>query len=433
MEKSLTKDVGLVGVASAMLVGLGSIIGGSVFATMGPALESAGAGAPLAFIWGVVPACFTAYAYLRLTLRYPGQGGTEAFFDRAFGGGYLSGSLNLLLVVCYAGVASLYAGVFGVYLAGLLGLRAAWAVKLTTCLGVILVAGMNLSGRPWVRRLGEKLDVSKFLVMGVFIAAALLSPVWNWDNFAPRHWTGLECVLTTGLTIFMSYQGFELIAAIRQPIRRPRHTLPWAFALCLTVVTLYYSLMAFCTVGNVDYADVPGGSGHLVALVAERFMGAGGGILLCIGAMMASCSAMNSDVFSVSAIPGGMASQREFPRYFKPNSPGARRPGVLFLCGLMLVFVLLANTTELTALSSLGFLVIYAIVNAVSLKLGERSRRAWLICGSGALLCLCSAGVLLYQMCLQARAGLLLGVTAGMLFLPFIWQAGYFLLKRRGG
>lgn len=413
------------GVVAAMMVGLGSMIGGSVFATMGPAVKSAGAAAPLAFIWGVVPACFTACAYLRLTLRYPGEGGTEAFFNRAFGGGYLSASLNLLLVVCYASVASLYAGVFGVYLAGLLRCHELWAEKLASCLGVLFVAWMNLTPRGWALRLGDRLNAGKLVVMGIFVVAALCSPLWRWENFEPRHWGGLSPVLVTGLTIFMSYQGFELIAAIRQPIRRPERTLPWAFAFSLFVVTLYYSLMAFCTLGHVDYASVNAESGYLVAAVAERFMGVAGGLLLSVGALVASCSAMNSDVRFVSTIPGDMAQHREMPRYFSPRASRESRAGVLFLCGLMVVFVLLVRTDELSALSSLGFLVIYALVNAVSLRLCPRRRRDWLISGAGALLCLCSVGVLVWQLAAQPRATVLIAVTVCMLLLPFVWQALY--------
>jgi hypothetical protein len=44
-------------------------------------------------------ALLTAYSYVRLSLAYPGSGGTVTFLNRAFGTGLLAGWLNTLLVV----------------------------------------------------------------------------------------------------------------------------------------------------------------------------------------------------------------------------------------------------------------------------------------------------------------------------------------------
>lgn len=418
------------GVWSALTVGLGSIIGGGVFATMGPALQGAGGAAPLAFVLGALPAYVTACAYCRMARQYPGQGGTIAYFNQAFGGGYLSGSLNLLLVVCYACIASLYAGVFGVYLAELFQWRSPLPQKLLSSVGVFLVAWLNLSSKPWTKQLQGKLNVSKFLIMGVFMAAALLSPFWEWRNFETSHWGSSGGILVTGMTIFMSYQGFELMAAIRRPMKSPSRTLPLAMGLCLGIATLYYGMMAFCTVGNIHFQDVEAESGYLISAVARQLMGNGGGILLCLGAVMASLSALDSDVFSVSSMPEQMAGKREMPTYFLPSRPGAQALGVFFLCGLLLLFVNLVSVVELTAISSLGFLVVYALVNMVSLRITQRTRCSIVLGLIGCAACLAAAGAVLFQLAQTPRQALLLGICGGMLGLPFIWQGIYYLARR---
>lgn len=419
------------GVWSALTVGLGSIIGGGVFATMGPAVQGAGGAAPLAFVLGALPAYVTACSYCRMARRYPGQGGTIAYFNQAFGGGYLSGSLNLLLVVCYACIASLYAGVFGVYLAELFHWRTRLPEKLLSSFGVFLVAWLNLSAQPWTKQLQGKLNVSKFLIMGVFMAAALLSPFWNWENFETSDWGSSGSILATGMTIFMSYQGFELLAAIRRPMKNPTRTLPLAMGLCLGIATLYYGMMAFCTVGNVLFEDVEAESGYLISAVAYRLMGSGGGILLCLGAVMASLSALDSDVFSVSSLPEQMADKKEMPTYFLPSHAGARALGVLFLCGLLLLFVNLVSVVELTAISSIGFLVIYALANLVSMKITQRTTLALLLGWVGCITCLAAAGVVIFQLSQAPHRMLLLSICGGMLALPFLWQGIYYLVRSR--
>lgn len=422
------KDDAPCGVGGALVVGLGSIIGGGVFATMGPAVVGAGGAAPLSFVAGAIPAYLTAYAYVRMARQYPHAGGTVGYFNLAFGGGYLSASVNLLLVVCYACIASLYAGVFGVYLADIFHWHTVLFERLLSCLGIILVAWMNLDSSPWARHVQGKLNAAKFLVMGVFIAAALMSPYWQWDNFKLVHWKPAGSIVAAGMGVFMSYQGFELIAAIRRPMKS-EHTMAWAFAWCLLVVTLYYAAVAWCLIGNVDYASVPAESGYLLSAVSRRFMGEGGSLLLCLGAVIASTSALNADVFSVSRLPEQMADKREMPRYFLPSQPGAKALGVIFLCGLLVLFVNLVTVAELTAISSLGFLVVYALVNLVSLRLVPRTRLSLMAGVLGSLACMSAAAVVAMQLVESGRV-VPMAVTCGMLVLPFVWQAVYYLVRR---
>lgn len=419
------------GVGAALAIGLGSIIGGSVFATTGQALQGAGGAAPLAYLFGALPAYITAYSYIRMARAHPGSGGTMAYFNMGFGGGYLSAGLNLLLVVCYAGVAALYAGVFGTYAAELFHWHHDTAQRIMSCLGIAVFAIVNLSSNILSSRIQPAMNACKFLVMSTFILVALLSPLWDWGNFAPSHRQPTGSVLITGLTIFMSYQGFELMAAIRHPFRTPTRTLPTAMILCLSIVTLYYCAVAFCTVGNVDYATAGRESPYLLSAVAERIMGSFGHILLCLGAVIASASAMNADIFSVSAIPEAMAEEREMPAFFLPSHAESRTQGIIFLGILLILFVNLLSIQELTAISSLGFLSIYALANAVSLRITPRTRASVILSTLGTLVCTAAAIAVAWQLFTSDHSILLIATTTGMLALPFIWQGVYYHLHRR--
>lgn len=417
------------GTMGALTIGLGSIIGGSVFATMGPAVMGAGGGTPLAYFLGAIPAYLTAVSYVRMAKRHPAVGGTVGYFNIAFRSGYLSASLNLLLVVCYAAVASLYAGVFGVYAADLLDCHDLCVERLLSCLAVATVAAVNICSDSWGARIQGKLNIAKFLVMGVFILAAFLSPVWQGDNFSAKHWKPVDGIIATGMGIFMSYQGFELMVATRRPFLNPSRTLPLAFGLCLGLVTLFYCAVATATVGNVVYADVPAESNYIISAVARRFMGDGGGVLLCVGAVLASYSAINADVFSVSPMPGNMAAKGEMPPGFSSHAQGTPRTGVIFICILLLLFVNLVSVDELTAVSSMGFLVVYSIVNFAALRICRCGGAGKCVGVLAAFSCLAAAVTVGVQTFSGPRGILLAWVTGGMLFLPFVWQALFYVCK----
>ncbi len=420
------------GIAGAATAAVSAMVGGGVFATMGVAMSQASGAAPLAFVVGIVPACLTAYSYVRMTLKYPQRGGTAGFFNIAFGTGYLAASLNLMLIVCYACIASLFVGIFGTYLASLIGVRGSeipWWSRLFSWLGVALVAFMNLSGGRLSAKLQPRLNAIKLLVMAVFVVAAFFSPTWDSSHFTMEHWSPVSSILIGGMMIFVSYEGFELIAADKRPFKNPARTVPWAYALCLAVVLIYNVLIAVATVGNANLALVPQESSYIISAVAERFMGTGGAILLSTGAVVSAVSALNADVFSVSEMPVLMAKEKEMPAYFSPGTPGSHVLGVLFICALLLIFTNLLTMEELIAVSSMGFLCIYAIVNAVSLLIVERTRKAWWLSGAAVGFCVAALIVLCVELAGGPNAWIVLGVTISMLALPFLWQALYFAVR----
>ena len=82
------RDIGVVG---AFSIGIGGIGGGGIFATLGLAGSQARGATFLSFIVGGLVALLTAYSYVRLSLTYPGEGGTVTFLNRAFGSGRFAG------------------------------------------------------------------------------------------------------------------------------------------------------------------------------------------------------------------------------------------------------------------------------------------------------------------------------------------------------
>ena len=430
MADDTRNDAEACGLAGLLVTGLGSMIGGGVFAAAGPLVNEAGAAAPLAFVIGAFPAWLTAFTYGRLALRNPSFGGSVACFNAALGGGYLSASFNLLLLVCYIGVASLYAGVFGVYSAHILGLDGEWAIRVFSCSGIAFVAYANISSAGWMRKLQGRLVFGKFLVMFVFVIAALNAPTWNWSHFSREHWPSVASAAAAGMSIFMNFQGFELMASTHRAIRTPERTIPLALGGCLLFASLYYGVIAFCVVGNVNYATAAAESPYLLSVVAGSFMGQGGELLLCLGAVLASLSALNADVLSVSPVPENMAEKGELPSYFASSRPGAQALGVFFFCGAMILFVNLVSVPEMMSITGVGFLVIYAAVNFLGLKIAPVKGYRRNVAVLGGCVCLAAAAAVVYRLADGGRNIRAVWITLALLLCPFVWQAVYYAVAR---
>jgi amino acid transporter len=90
------------GTFSTLSIGIGGMVGGGIFAVTGLTVQVTRGAAPVAFLIAGIVALQTSYSYLRLTLRYPGEGGTVQFLNQAFGGGIATGAANILLLLGWA-------------------------------------------------------------------------------------------------------------------------------------------------------------------------------------------------------------------------------------------------------------------------------------------------------------------------------------------
>ncbi|MBR9985468.1 MAG: APC family permease [Desulfosarcina sp.] len=104
-----------IGYWSVVAIGIGGMVGGGIVAVLGLSVQMTRGAAPVAFMAVGLVAMVTAYAYARLSVAFPSQGGAVTLLDRAFVSGLLTGTTNILLWISYIVMLSLYAFAFGSY------------------------------------------------------------------------------------------------------------------------------------------------------------------------------------------------------------------------------------------------------------------------------------------------------------------------------
>ena len=98
-----------IGFLEAFSIGVGGMVGGGIFAVLGLTIDLAKGAAPISFAIAGFIALVTVYSYVKLSLRYPSEGGTIEFIVQAFGNGMFSAFINTLMLVSYVIMISLYA------------------------------------------------------------------------------------------------------------------------------------------------------------------------------------------------------------------------------------------------------------------------------------------------------------------------------------
>lgn len=415
------------GPLGAFSIGIGGIVGGGIFATLGLAASGARGATPLSFLVGGLVALLTAYSYVRLTMTYPSKGGTVVFINQAFGRGLLSASLNTLLLIAYIVVLAVYASAFGTYAHILLP---AIDQRLLMSGAILVMALVNFFGPDLVDRSEGFFNVSKLSILFLFVGVGLLSPGFTTERLSPDQWVPVAAIVANGMLVFLSYEGFELIANASERIDNPRVTLPFAYyGSVLTAVTLYMGIIVV-TLGHLDFEHLEKAQHYVLSAAGEAIMGGVGRVVLALGAVLATASAINAGLFGASKIPIILAEDGEMPLRFDREIWGRRPMGLAVLTVWVLVVANAANLSALSGAASASFLLVFTLVNVANVKLArETGSRHWV----SALAALASLGALLTmlgQMLSDPTQLRDVVFIVGLLGLAFVYQLVYRAVRR---
>lgn len=420
---------GTIGVLGAMAVGIGGMVGGGIFAVLGEAVALAHGATALAFGLGGTIALLTAYSYARLSVRFPSAGGTVTFIHRAFGQDLLTGSLNMILWLSYLVTLALYAVAFGSYGLTLFpqGLHD-WLRPVLVSAAIILPIVINLFSAEVVSRSETLVVVLKLLLLTAVIVAGV--PLIDTARFSPPTWGAPVSIATGAMSIFVAYEGFELIANASEEVRDPAHTLPRAFFGSVILVLVLYVAVALVTVGTVPDARIAEVKDYALAEAARPAMGQVGFTLVALSALLATFSAINATLYGSARLGFTLAKDGEMPEMLERKVWNEPVAGVLTAGGLSLLVANLVDLRSIAMIASGGFLLVFAATNAAAVRLAGEIRGDPRISGLAGLACLAALATLLVE---TARSNPL-ALWAFVSFLVFAagFEMTYGRLRRKG-
>jgi amino acid transporter len=419
------------GTWSTLSIGLGGMVGGGIFAVTGLAVQITRGAAPIAFLIAGIVALLTAWSYLRLSLRYPGEGGTVDFLNRAFGTGVITGAANIMLLLSYVVLVSVYAYAFGSYGSGFFPLahQPLWTHLLASgvILGLVLV---NALGGTLVIRAENLFNTLKLILLGAFILAGFLTPL-DWHRLAPESYVSPLGIASGAMLIFLNYEGFELIANASKDVANPKRSLPIAYLGGVLIVIVIYMLIAVVVVGHLDFAQVAASSDNALSAAAQSFMGRAGFIAIAVAALLATSSAINATFYSTGKLAFIIAKSSELPARFERSFRGQHLAGTVITALLAIVVVNFVPLDAIATMGSAGFLLIFMAVNVANLRLArETGGRRWLSATAAA-----AAAIALVMLCVQVDENPAtrnhLWILAGMIAASFTIEIIYRRLSGR--
>ena len=145
--------------------------------------------------------------------------------------------------------------------------------------------------------------------------------------------------------------------------------MPRAFLVAIGVTTLLYISLALVLLSDVSALELEKYADTAVAQAASPLLGHVGYVIVVIGALLATASAINANLFAVFNIMDNMGSERELPKLM--NKPLWRQStwGNIIVVVLIMLMTAALNLGSLASVASTTFLICYLAVFVVAIRL----------------------------------------------------------------
>src|SRR5665811_1672823 len=281
--------------------------------SLGVIISIAGQWAWLSFIIAGLIALISAYSYSQLSLKYQKSGGAFTFLNEINHSG-IAGSLSWVLILGYVLTMSVYAFTFGHYVAHVFNFGS-WfprvlAFSIIAALALVNLRGVGDSSKVEIVTVWGKL----FVLLGLSIFGIIQwSPEQLTAGIEPTSWT---TAIIGAATIFMAYEGFQLLSYDYEDIKNPTKTLPRATISAVIAVICIYVLVALGSTMLVGAETLIQKKEVALSIAGKQAFGITGLILVTIAAAFSTGSAINATLFSTSRLMETVAKKKDLPNIF---------------------------------------------------------------------------------------------------------------------
>jgi len=385
---------------------VGGMVGGGIFSVLGVIVERAGQWAWLSFVIAGLIALISAHSYSQLSLKYKKGGGAFTFLNEINHEG-LAGSLSWVLIMGYILTISVYAFTFGHYVAHVLD-WGSWFPRVLAFLAIAFLALVNLRGVGNASRV-EIITVwgKLFVLLGLSLFGIIRwSPEQLSAGIESKSW---NMAIVGAATIFMAYEGFQLLSYDYSDIKKPERTLPRATLSAVIAVIVIYILVTFGATMLVGADNLIQQKEVALSVAGKKALGMTGLILVTIAAAFSTASAINATLFSTGRLMEGVAEKKDLPHLLaKENQRNMPFIAILVIAGLAATLAVIGSLGILVDAASLIFLITFGAVNAIGYQQKIKYR---FLCLIGALGCLTAIILSAWQQLQEKPVPLIIIIT----------------------
>ena len=338
-------------------IGVNQVIGSGIFLIPASVAAAVGGWSWL-LVGGVgVLAMLIALNFAEAGSRFDGTGGAYLYTRAAFGR-FVSFEVGWMLWVTratsWASVINGLADALGYYWPQLAG----GVARASLMTGVILtIMAINIAGIRQSAVVVNVLTIAKLAPLVIFVLLGL--PHVAWGTLNPVVTPTFEQWSAAALLLIFAYGGYEVVPVPAGEARDPRRAVPFAMIATILIVGVVMTLVQVTALGTL-----PGlaASRTPLADASALFLGAGGALLMTVGAAISMSGNNMGQALSGSRNLYALAEQGDLPRAFGYVHPRFQTPAfaIAFTSLIALGLALFSDFRTMAASSAIARLLVYA-------------------------------------------------------------------------
>lgn len=370
------------------MIGVGAMIGAGIFVLTGIAAGTTGPSLMLAFVLNGIVTIFTAMVYAELGSSIPEAGGGYLWVKDALGrnqsflAGWMSWFSHAVAGALYAlGFGSFSGELFargGIDLPELVGLGP--NKYLGILIGLIFL-GINFRGASETGLAGNIVTIAKLVVIGAFVVAGVWAMIRQpqisarqFEPFFPRGFG--QVFVAMGIT-FIAFEGYEIIVQAGEEVRNPQRAIPRAIFKSLLIVIPIYVLVAVTAIGAVRIAgdqatwEFLGEHAELGLAEAAANLLPFGTVIILIGGLLSTVSALNATTFSSTRVSFAMGRDHVLPDAFARVHRRFKTPYIALMATGLIILAMVAFVPieDVAAAADVMFLLLFLQVNYAVIRI----------------------------------------------------------------
>ncbi len=352
-KQELKRELSL---TTLLMFGIGGLIGASIYALSGYLIKESGLFAIAVFILTSMFSLTSALIYAEFSSIIYSAGGGYSYIKSAFSG-FLAFLGSWLFYIAYISAASFYM----LTLARYLNILYKTDILLFSAFIIILFTIVNLNGVKATGDIEFLLVILKVTIL-LFFSAIILLKFGVRLNTNNLNNVNLAKIIGLTTVIFISFEGYDIIATTGGEAKNPRKDAPLAIILTIIFGTLIYMLVIVSMLSLIDAHPwiLELDEYEMVILKeAEAILDEIGFVIMLFGIILSILSAYNASFYAGTRILFA-ASKDGFiiKKFLKISDKKVPSSSIVFTSFLILLIAILAYAGIITNLLDVKTLVV---------------------------------------------------------------------------
>ena len=368
MKQKLDRTLGMY---SALMISIGTMIGSAIFVLAGTSYATAGPGASLAIFLAGIAAVFTGLSFAELVTVVPKAGGGYVYVKEATGNNIIGFICGWGFWLGYAMSCGLFALGFGNFVHYIFPFIPQMA---TAYVLVVYVAFTNIRGTKSSGNLQNIITTVLIALLALYVVVGVFHI--DMGNQKPYTPFGMSGVFNAMGFLYMTYIGYGLITTASEEVIEPEKTIPKAILISIAAVIVIKTSVFFIGSGILPWNElVPGVTDTPMIDTAMKIGGRFGGYLFAFAGILATLSSINTAVMASSRTSFAMARDNRLPGIFKTVNRRTKTPVVSIVATSVIVVVAVSirDLEHISTVTSIFSLTGYSLVNVALIIFRKKS------------------------------------------------------------